>query len=131
MMNYFIYLRWILLLFVVVTKNHAYGANEVVVNNLIELRRDIQRLPPADLSPRDKARLQSVADQLLAAEAALAHQSASMSPREQAMAEAQLLAAEDSLRTAVNEQGRSAFALFGAEKSARDASASAQPPTSE
>lgn len=95
-------------------------------SDLRTLRRDIQRLPAADISVRDKVRLKSVADQLLAAESALARQSASMSPREQAMAEAQLLAAEDSLRTAVNEQGRSAFALFGAEKSAQDASASAQ-----
>lgn len=49
-----------------------------------------------------------------------------MTPREQAMAEAQLLAAQDSLQTAMVEKGRSALALFGAEQSAQDASASAQ-----
>lgn len=93
--------------------------------DLSTLRRDIQRLPPSDIAPRDKVRLKTVANQLLAAETALARQSAAMTPRERAMAEAQLLAASDSLQTAVAEQGRSALALAGAEQTARDASASA------
>lgn len=124
----FFVVRWIVLVprLLVIAAFSVTAQSAAAQGNLRTLYRDIQRLPASDIAPRDKARLKTVANQLLAAETALAHQSATMTPREQAMAEAQLLAASESLQTAVAEQGRSALALFGAEQSAQDASASAQ-----
>jgi hypothetical protein len=101
------------------------------------LQRQIRELPDGEVSTRDRQRLTEAAEQLQAAQQALAQQPTSrccafphagaMSERERVMAEVQLGIATERLKVAVADQGgRSGLALPAALRAADEASASAR-----
>lgn len=91
--------------------------------DLQALRQQTRGLPPDDSGA---ALLRATADQLLDAQRALAREAGAMSPRERAMAEAQLDIAAEKLQVALAEQGgRSGLAAASAQRAADEAGASA------